>query len=151
MYRSKWRNTLSAGGYTFVEALFQVVVFILFAQFISYFFIWNSQFNETFTTTEELNWELFIHDIERYFINVMEITVEEQSIVVQQSEEEKKIVINKINDVIRMQKDDKGNVPLLIGIRDVQFIYIGNTLTILVEFQNGLKKERTIFVETSKE
>lgn len=151
MYRSKWRNTLSSGGFTFIEALFQVVVFILFAQFISYFFIWNSQFNESITTTEEVNWELFIYDIERYFINVMEITVEEQKIVVQQSEEEREIVISVISDIIRMQKDNKGNIPLLIGISDVQFMYIGNTLTISVEFLNGIKKERTIFVETSEE
>lgn len=151
MHRPNWRNPLRADGYTFVEALFQVVVFILFAQFIAYFFIWNSQLNETFTTTEELNWELFIHDIERYFLNVMEITVDEQSIVIQRSDEEKTIVINKINDVIRMQRNDEGNVPLLIGISDVRFNYTGNTLTITVEFQNGLKKERNIFVETSKE
>ena len=134
MYRPKWRTTLSSGGFTFVEALFQVVVFILFAQFIFYFFIWNGQFNETFISTEEANWELFIQDIERYFVNVIEISVEEHEIVFRRANEEKKIVINTISDVLRMQKDDKGNVPLLIGISDVDFIIVEIYLQFLSNF-----------------
>lgn len=147
MYQQKRRPLLNNRGFTFVEALFQVVVFLLFSQFIYYIFIWNNQLNDI-NTIEEANWELFIYDFEQYFNNVLEISVNTNEIKLLTEGDERSIVINKINDALRMQRSDKGNVPLLIGIKDVTFHYDGNVLSVSVEFLNGLKKERHIFVQT---
>lgn len=146
MYQVRWRTILNSNGYTLLEALFQIFVFLLFSQFITFFFIWINQLNSTLFTNENSAWELFVYDFQNYLSDIEEITVSANEVELRMVNSSEQIQINKHNEVIRKQVNHQGHVPLLIGVRYTHFSLVNNELTITVEFLNGLKKERTFFV-----
>ncbi|MBD8026082.1 ComGF family competence protein [Ureibacillus sp. Re31] len=151
MYRTTKRIFLSNKGFTLLEALFQFIVFMLLANIFIMFVLWLNQMNKTLMTNENVAWELFVQDVQQLFTNIREITVKDEygqvEIAYVDSLERKQI--NRTGDVIRLQTNDKGYVPLLIGIRKVQFHLQDEFLTIIVEFQDGEVRERTFFVQTT--
>ncbi|MFL0505570.1 competence type IV pilus minor pilin ComGF [Ureibacillus sp. 179-F W5.1 NHS] len=149
MYRAKRRNLLNNKGFTLLEALFQFVVFILLAAILMMVVSWLNQMNHSLLTDDDVTWELFVQDVQQLFSNVDEITVKEKSELIEiayvDSVDRKQI--DRYGDVIRLKTNDKGYVPLLIGIQKVQFRIQGDFLTIYVEFQDSVVKERTFFVQ----
>lgn len=149
MHQSKWGVLLNSQGYTLIEALFQFIVFILLSNIIIMIVFWMHQMNSTFFTNEHVSWELFVQDVQEYFVNVDSVKItnnfERMEIYEKNSLDSKQI--DRLGDVIRLRKNNQGYVPLLIGVKSAQFTIEDGFLTISVEFLNGLKKERTIFVE----
>ena len=109
--------------------------------------------NNTILTNEHIAWELFVKDVQKYFTNVEEISVSKKlnELNIKQVDITDHRQFDRYGDIIRLRINNKGYIPLLIGIRNAQFELNGNLLTIKAEFQNGLTKERTFFVELSKE
>ncbi|MEK9198660.1 competence type IV pilus minor pilin ComGF [Ureibacillus sp. FSL E2-3493] len=149
MYRAKRRNLLNNKGFTLLEALFQFVVFILLAAILMMVVSWLNQMNQSLLTDDDVTWELFVQDVQQLFSNVDEITVKEKSeqIEIAYVDSVDRKQIDRYGDVIRLKTNDKGYVPLLIGIQKVQFRLQGDFLTIYVEFQDSVVKERTFFVQ----
>lgn len=90
---------------------------------------------------------MFIEDFRHYLQDVDEITVEPQSITLRHVNSPDTIKISKYQDLIRLQVNGKGHVPLLIGVQRVEFTVEEDFLTIDVTFTCGIEKERTIFVQ----
>ncbi len=136
-------------GYTLLEALYHLVVFILFSQFIILVFIWIQKQNDTYLTSEHLTWELFVNDFQNYLVNVkdIEVTGYEDKIEITYIDNTNSIQIGQLNEVIRKQVRHVGNVPMLIGIQNLKFDLQGNELKMIVRYPNGLVKERTFFVQ----
>lgn len=107
------------------------------------------QFNQSLLSEEHVRWEVFIEDFRGYLQEVEEISVEKQAITLRHVDSNEKLKISKYNDLIRLQVDGKGHVPLLIGVRTVEFAQENQFITIQVTFPNGIRKERTLFVQTS--
>ena len=109
--------------------------------------------NTTFSTNEQVAWELFVQDIQEAFNDVAELKVSKDSRSVEvfyaNPVDTKKI--SRSGDVLRESIDNEGNIPLLIGIKSVLFTWDGQFMMISVIFQNGLEKERRFFVQTSIE
>lgn len=149
MYRAKRRKLLNNKGFTLLEALFQFVVFILLVTILMMVVLWLNQMNQSLLTDENVTWELFVQDVQQLFSNVDKITVKEkyEQIEIAYVDSVDRKQIDRYGDVIRLQTNDKGYVPLLIGIQKVQFGLEGDFLTIYVEFRNGVVKERTFFVQ----
>ena len=153
MYRSKWSKKLNEDGYTLLEVLFHFVVFLLLAQFIALLMIWINQLNAMYNKNEQIAWEMFVNDFSRNLIGIEDIVVSDDSneIVISKQNQEGEIQINQYKEVLRKQVDRAGYVPLLIGIKKVDFSFEQNELKIGVEFLTGMKKERTFFVQLYKE
>lgn len=151
MHQSKWRIVQNSRGYTLLEALFSFTVFVLLSQIVLLVFFWIQQMNNTFSTNEQVAWELFVQEVQQSFTNVQELKVSNDSktIEVFYSKPEDTKKINRSGDVLRLIINNEGNIPLLIGIKNVSFDRDGPFLTISVIFQNGVEKERRFFVQTT--
>ncbi|MED3660743.1 competence type IV pilus minor pilin ComGF [Ureibacillus sp. FSL K6-8385] len=137
-------------GFTLIEALLQLLVFGLFVQMVLAFYFLIQQWNQVFFTDEHIKWEMFIQDFQQYLTGVEELYTAGDSLYIEESPT-KIIKVNKISDVIRLQINDRGYVPLLIGIRNAKFSVSDDRVTIKVEFLNGMEKERTLFVQYAEE
>lgn len=127
----------------------QLFVFSIFTQLVIHTFFMIHQFNQSLLSEEHVRWEVFIEDFRGYLQEVEEISVEKQAITLRHVDSNEKLKISKYNDLIRLQVDGKGHVPLLIGVRTVEFAQENQFITIQVTFPNGIRKERTLFVQTS--
>lgn len=153
MYQSRRRSLKNSKGYTLIEALFQVVAFVLFCHLLILIYFWINQMNNSLLANEQVAWELFVQDVQKYLINIEEITVSNNlaEMELKQVDSSERRQLDRYGDIIRLRTNNKGYIAMIIGVRNAQFKLNGNVLTISVEFQNGLKKERTFLVEISKE
>lgn len=141
------------GGFTLLDALYHLVVFILFSQLIIYIFIWIQKQNDIYLTDRHTTWELFVYDFQSYLVNVEEIKVTgyEDIVEITYKDGSNSIQIGQLKDVIRKQVDYVGNVPMLIGIQNLRFNLVGNDLKMTVKYPSGVIKERTFFVQLYSE
>lgn len=133
-------------GFTLIEALFQLVVFALFTQLAIGFYLLIQHWNASFFTEESIEWEIFIQDFQQYLLEIEEIYQTGNALYIVDSSAEN-IKIDKISDVLRLQINNKGYVPLLIGIKNVDFSISDPFLTVKIEFLNGIVKERELFIQ----
>ncbi|QPQ35151.1 MULTISPECIES: competence type IV pilus minor pilin ComGF [unclassified Lysinibacillus] len=132
-------------GYTLLEALFQLIVFVLVCHLFLLVILWAANMKTTMLTDEQSKWELFVFDMNMHLANASSITIRR---------DQRRITLQASNtlhhfdcyrNMIREQVNG-GHVPMLIGINKCQFDLNDNELTIAVEFPSGLKKERTYYV-----
>ncbi|MCM3389930.1 ComGF family competence protein [Ureibacillus chungkukjangi] len=151
MHQSNRRLIESSQGYTLIEALFSITVFVLLSQIMLAVLIWIEQMNTTELSNNQVAWELFVNDIQQLVLNVREIKLSNDTksmeIFYTNSSEVKKI--NRSGDVLRLIVNNQGNTPLLVGIQNAWFTWDGQYMTILVIFNNGIEKERRFFVQNS--
>lgn len=148
MYQPR-RAILNKNGFTLLEALFQLVIFSLFAQLIILFILFIHQQNTSILSDDIVDWEIFVRDLQQYLVQVDEIQVDYHSVnIIYKGREH--IKINKSGDVLWLQINDKGYVPMLIGVHIAEFSVTNDYLSIKVEFTNGLVKERALFVQYDK-
>ncbi|MFJ7646472.1 competence type IV pilus minor pilin ComGF [Lysinibacillus sp. NPDC097279] len=132
-------------GYTLLEALFQLIVFVLACHLLLLVILWAANMKTMMLTDEQSKWELFVFDMNMHLANASSITIRR---------DQRRITLQASNtlhhfdcyrNMIREQVNG-GHVPMLIGINKCQFDLNDNELTIAVEFPSGLKKERTYYV-----
>ncbi|HWL22894.1 MAG TPA: competence type IV pilus minor pilin ComGF [Ureibacillus sp.] len=147
------RRGLIKNGYTLLDALYHLVVFILFSQLLIMVFIWIQKQNDTFLTDEQIKWELFVNDFQSYLENVKDIKVSgyDDKIEITYFNVKDSVQIGQLRDVIRKQVDFAGNVQMLIGIQNLKFELLDQMLSMTVKFPSGLVKERTFFVQIHQE
>lgn len=143
------RGHLIKNGYTLLEALYHLVVFILFTQLIILLFVWIQKQNYTYLTDVHTTWELFVNDFQQYLEHVKEIEVTgtEDKLEISYIDGRDSIQISQLRDVIRKQVRNVGNVPLLIGIQKLKFEIQEPELKVMVKYPNGIVKERSFFVQ----
>jgi len=138
---------LNERGYTFIEALLQLVVVGIFASSIIFCMHYLYNFTYSAYAKEETEWELFVQDFESYLYDVVDVKsgINHTSIYV-----EKRygvIIFGNNRDLIRKQIDGLGHEPVLMRVANAYYYVEGNIVTINVTFLNGLQKERSWYVE----
>jgi len=132
-------------GYTLLEALFQLVVFMLIAHLVVFIMLWFAEMKVTVLSDEQSKWELFVYDLNMYLEDISSFTIrkDQKRITFQAADTTHNIdcYSNIISDKVK-----GGHVPLLIGINKCQFKYEKNMLTVTVELPSGIQKERTFYV-----
>lgn len=146
MYQSE-KLMKSNKGFTFIESMFQLIVLLLFSQFFGFIYSWFHQIDSNLNS-QEATWEMFIFELQQYINDSSEVTLPNANSVVHLENKQTGEVtqISRYGDMIRKQVDDKGHVPLLMGVKKVTFEKNENTLTISVQFTDGKTKERSFFV-----
>ena len=149
MCQSKRNSYINQRGYTLLEALFQLTVVALLSHLFIFSMLWIHQMNKTFFDHEQIAWEMFVQDVQQYFKNVEKISSSSiyKKVTIQSVNSSETKYLEFYGDVIRLQIDEKGHVPLLIGVKNVDFTLHQEYITISVLFHNGIKKERTFFVQ----
>ncbi|WP_341299669.1 competence type IV pilus minor pilin ComGF [Lysinibacillus sp. FSL H8-0500] len=136
---------MNENGYTLLEALFQLMVFVLVSHLFVLIMVWFADMTSTMLTDEQSEWELFVYDLNRYLheVSTFSIRDDHKRITFQRGE----IVyhIDCYRNLIREQVNG-GHVPMLNGVDACQFRYIDNMLTVAVKFPSGMQKERTFYV-----
>lgn len=140
------------GGFTFLESIFQLFVLLLVIPFVTMLYSWLYDL-QVDIKHEDLEWEMFIFEMRKYIENsdlvfLTPSSVNLTSIGINGSEVTK---ISRYGTYIRKQVDSKGHVPLLMGVKTVNFEQKGDFLSITVEQLDGDIKERSIFVGKFKE
>ncbi|WP_155591545.1 competence type IV pilus minor pilin ComGF [Lysinibacillus cavernae] len=132
-------------GYTLLEAMFQLVVFVLVSHLFVLLMLWFAEMRSTMLTDEQTKWELFVYDLNHYLKDLSAFSMRE---------DQKRITlqtagilrhIDCYSNVIREQVNG-GHVPMLIGVHKCRFNYTENTLTVAVEMTNGVQRERSFYV-----
>lgn len=145
------RNILTSKGYTLIDALFQLLVLMLFSQIIFFYTLWMKDSERLFLQREEEEWELFSLDVEQFLINVQHLEEQANQSGIRIIQNEVEYDIEFTGTQIRKQKNRLGHEPMLLHITKGEFQIIGNKLTITVEFDNGMTKERMYEVLLSPE
>lgn len=132
-------------GYTLLEALFQLVVYVLIAHLAVFIMLWFAEMKTTVLSDEQSKWELFVYDLNLYFNDISSFTIrnDQKRITFQTAD-----TIHNIDcysNIIRDQVNG-GHVPMLIGINQCRFIYEEDMVTVAVELPSGIKKERSFYV-----
>lgn len=137
-------------GYTLLEALFQVVVFVILSHVFILIMLWYSEMKSTVFAVEQTKWELFVYDVNTYFVDVVSFEVSGNNSKITFEIPEGLYSIEQYQNIIRKQVKNLGHEPVLIGVKTCEFYYKNEELTIFVEFLNGIKKERTYYVPIIK-
>lgn len=137
-------------GFTLLEALFQVVVFTVLSHIFILIMLWYAEMKSTMFAVEQSNWELFVFDINTYFVDVISFEVYKDHGKITFETPRGLYSIEHYQTIIRKQVNHLGHEPLLIGVKNCQFYLKNEELTIAVEFLNGIKKERTYYVPINK-
>jgi len=132
-------------GYTLLEALFQLVVFVFIAHLVVFIMLWFAEMKITVLSDEQSKWELFVYDLNMYVNDVSSFTIrKDQKRITFQAVD----TIHHIDCYSNMIRDqvNGGHVPMLIGINKCEFKFEKDMLTVAVELPSGIKKERSFYV-----
>ncbi|MFJ7731532.1 competence type IV pilus minor pilin ComGF [Lysinibacillus sp. NPDC097231] len=132
-------------GYTLLESLFQLVVFVLISHLFVFIMLWFVEMKATVLSDEQSKWELFVYDLNMYLDDITSFTIRSDQKRITFESADKLHHIDCYSNIIREQVNG-GHVPMLIGINKCQFRYTENMLTVAVEFPSGIQKERTFYV-----
>lgn len=132
-------------GYTLLEALLQLVVFVLIAHLVVFIMLWFAEMKTTVLSNEQSKWELFVYDLNMYLHDISSFTIRQDQKRITFQAADAIHQIDCYSNIIRDQVSG-GHVPMLIGINKCQFQYEKDMLTVAVELPSGIKKERTFYV-----
>ena len=136
-------------GYTLVEALFQLVVFVLVSHLVVFIMLWFAEMKTTVLSDGQSKWELFAYDLNMYIEDISSFTIRKDQKRITFQAADTIHNIDCYSNIIRDQVKG-GHVPMLIGVSKCQFKYEKNMLTVAVEFPSGIQKERTFYVPVIK-
>ncbi|MFX3674369.1 MAG: competence type IV pilus minor pilin ComGF [Paenisporosarcina sp.] len=136
------RNLLTNDGYTLIDALFQLLVLLLLSHILFFYSLWMKDSKEMFLTTEQEEWELFSLDFETYLVGIQHIEEQADQNGIRVIQEGFEYDVELSGSLIRKQKNRLGHEPMLLHIKTARFKVNENQVLLLVEFENGISKER---------
>lgn len=150
MYRNLTSKLKKQNGYTFIDGILQLSVFIIFAQ-ILVLIMWSLYTTEKkVADPQEVEWGLFIQFVEAYLNDVESIMVQKSQPGIRFTKDNNEFDVEYISNVIRKQKNRLGNEPLLLNVQTLNVHMEGQNITFFVTFLNGQQKEHTMYVTYSK-
>lgn len=135
-------------GFTFFEALIQLVVLLIFSQLVLFIILTIPRFDTT-EALIDLNWELFVNNFQKYFIDADVISVKDSGDELKIVRGEDYYFISQSNEMIRVRLNS-GNEVLFVGIQSLQFLSFNNEITLLAQLEDGRVKERIFIAPPQK-
>ncbi|MGM9951623.1 MAG: hypothetical protein ACI33P_15920 [Lysinibacillus sp.] len=144
MYRFKWHEE----GFTFVEALLHLLLFVVFGHLLFFILIEYYEMTAVKKARIEADWELCVTDISYYFPYGSKVSVSEDgaAAIVKIEEEDRTYNIQFLNNVL-WKREKSGNETLLVGVKSARFALIGNRLSLKAKLEDGMERERIFIVE----
>ena len=135
-------TTKEEKGYTFIESLFQLIVFVTFAHLFIVFFLWKAPIEQQYTNMSDGAWELFAVDFQASIVDVNEFNVHQGGRGIQFVTDRGRIDIEQRNNVIRKAIDGQGHIPFLTNVHAVYFTLNDPIVSVTVTMLDGARKER---------
>jgi competence protein ComGF len=145
------RHLLTSRGYTFIDAILQLSVLMLFSQLILFYSVWFKQVERYFFHAEPIEWEIFSLDIESYVSTVTTMGEQLNQNGIRFVKNGEEFDIECYQSSIRKQKNRLGHEPMLTGLNSCKVLLIGDQVIIQVVFENGRNEERTYEVSISSQ
>ncbi|HEX5563661.1 MAG TPA: competence type IV pilus minor pilin ComGF [Sporosarcina sp.] len=134
------------GGYTLLEALFQLLIMCIFVQFLLLFFYWKQPIERQLLDYYATEWELFAIDLQALLVDVEDFNVLIGDRAISFTTERGKIEVGQSNYVIRKRTNSAGHIPLFTNVSSVFFTHEGHELNVQVTMLDGRKRERRFAV-----
>ncbi|WP_102691368.1 competence type IV pilus minor pilin ComGF [Rummeliibacillus pycnus] len=147
MYPFRLLNRKDQRGFTFLDALLQLMILVCFAHFFLIFFIWYSHKDDGMFNTDELQWELFSFQLQKELTYTSKFTPR-TSYHIQYSSSRGDLGVKHTSGELRRED---GYQPLLFGVSTVRFEYNNYLLNTTVKFINGKERSREFIVPNTKE
>ena len=138
----KFLGRLSERGYTLIESLFQLIIFVVFLQLLVLFFLWKAPIERSYTHMSNTEWEMFAADLQKDLERVYEFEVHIGGHGIHFRSDRGLIDIEHGNSVIRKRVYDHGHIPLLTNVYSADFRLRGTVLFVDVMLLDGTQKER---------
>ncbi|MEG0384214.1 competence type IV pilus minor pilin ComGF [Solibacillus cecembensis] len=140
-------------GFTFLESIFQLMIFILFANISLLLIFWFREIITLEKMTEEVNWELFIYDLNQY--NERTLTGKLNSSTSLQleliDEADRYFIFDRSEFHIRKRSNLGGNEILLPYVDLWSLTVDGNELLVKVVMRDGTRRERRLVMPLADE
>ncbi|WP_172369248.1 competence type IV pilus minor pilin ComGF [Sporosarcina jiandibaonis] len=138
-------------GFTFIESLFQLIIFVAFAHLFVLFFLWKSPIEEQYANMSDGAWELFAVDFQASIVDVKEFNVHVGGHGISFVTDRGRIDIEQRNAMIRKAIDGQGHIPFLTNVQSAYFMLNGPVVTVTVTMLDGTRKERDFAVGFNSE
>ena len=135
-------RTKKEKGYTFIESLFQLIIFVTFAHLFILFFLWKAPIEQQYTNMSDGAWELFAVDFQASIVDVNEFNVHPGGRGIRFVTDRGRIDIEQRNTMIRKAIDGQGHIPFLTDVYSVYFILNDPVVSVTVTMLDGTRKER---------
>lgn len=129
-------------GYSLIESLFQLLIFVAFVHLFVLFFYWKEPIERQYTDMTNTTWEIFAVDLQAALIDVEGISVNGGGRGISFYTSRGRIDIAQQNTMIRKTIDGLGHVPFLTNVYSAYFTLENETLNIDVTMLDGTRKER---------
>lgn len=133
-------------GYTLIEGILQLSVLMLFSQVFAMTVGWLHKMEEYVANPTEIEWSLFLQDVETYLNNVETIMIQRDDLGIRFRKDGDEFDIELYDNLIRKQKNRLGHEQMLLHVKSILTTLEGKSLRFDVEFMNGIKKEHTFYV-----
>lgn len=128
--KSKNAGKLNEKGFTILEMLFSLTLFLLIVGFLPLGLRTVVEFNQFEKRMQRLEWEVFISQVKKEMRMAEQITVQHDRIFVYRNNE--KILYEKYGSSLRRRVDLKGHEILIQNIKSVGFSYQAGQLAITI-------------------
>lgn len=143
----KLRQIFNERGFTLLESLFQLTVFVLFTAISLLILIWVRDLQQLETMKDEVNWELFIYDLHQYNMNSasgMVLSSGMLQLEISNDPEERLFVFDKSEQHLRKRSNKGGNEIMLPFVEKWELAVDENDVNMRVVMKNGTKRERDL-------
>lgn len=141
-------------GFTFLESIFQLMIFILFANISLLLIFWFRDIITLEKMKDEANWELFIYDLNQYNERSVRGKLTSTSSIQMElldAEDGSYFVFNRSELHIRKRSNLGGNEILLPYVDSWNLAVIGNELLVKVVMRDGTRRERRLVMPLADE
>jgi competence protein ComGF len=141
----------SESGYTFVNAVLQMSIFLLFSQIFLLTVHYIYQTEDRLTNVTDMEWAIFVQQVDSYLVKVDSIILQEEPAGIRYTVNQEEYDIEYYPNMVRKQKNKVGHEPLLMNVENLAVSMSERSLTFQVRFKNGSEKEHTIYVTEAEQ
>lgn len=132
-------------GFTLLESLFQLLIFILFASISLLIIIWFHHIYALDDMKDEVNWELFIYDLHQYNeFSASGIVIGTKQLQLEMIDDldGRYFIVGKSDKHLRKTTNRGGNEIMLPYVKDWDLVVKGNEILMKVVMEDGTTRER---------
>ncbi|MEK4386499.1 competence type IV pilus minor pilin ComGF [Solibacillus sp. FSL W7-1464] len=147
-----FRQIFNERGFTLLESLFQLTVFILFSAISLLILLWIRDLHQLELMKDEVNWELFVYDLHQYNMNSASGKVLNSNTLqleILNDPEERLFVFDKSEEHLRKRSNKGGNEIMLPFVEEWELAVDENELKMRVVMKNGTRRERDLVLPLS--
>lgn len=133
-------------GYTLLEGILHLAVFMLFAHVLAGTMWWITNTEVNVTDTTEVEWAMFIQYVDSYLTDVDSIIITNNSNGFQIRKGELIYKVDTYKNLVRKQKNWDGHEQMLLDVKTLFVEMEGNLLRMKVNFLNDVEKEHAFYV-----